>query len=261
MRIASIGDLHLASNPRQDKHWGAEDALLELLSHLTASHETIVLLGDVYQADFGPRVGGDPDLIAGIEHRYRRAFDLIRSGPFIQIPGNHDQVAEGRLGLARQVRVEREGWRILFEHGHRFDRSVAGLCPDLMMWTMGRLRQLGFRRFCDFFESSVLEPLHALVLGDALERGAAGLVREEGWDVVVMGHTHRTMCVPMSGNRGIYVNAGACTARHPRFLSIDTEAATVVVRELTGPGDGVILGGCASRPAPGVPTEWRMVSG
>jgi hypothetical protein len=159
-------------------------------------------------------------------------------------------VAEARLGLPREHRVEREGWKLLFEHGHRFDRSVAGLGPDLMMWIMGRLRRLGLRTFCDFWERYVLELVHGMVMGDALARGAEALVRDEGWHVVVMGHTHRTRCSLVPDGRGLYANAGACTAKHPRYLSIDTGAGAAAVREFGGRGGSIDLATCA------LPARW-----
>ncbi len=232
MRIASIGDLHLTPVERQDKFWGPERPLSSLLHYLAASHDCVVLAGDVYQADYGQRPGSDPDVIAGVERRYRQVFDLIRRGPFIQLAGNHDRVAETCLGVPRQARFEHDGLKILIEHGHRFDQVTSGRKPDLIMWALGRLRVLGLGRLCDLFEKYVLDPLHTLALGSSLERGAAGLLAREGWNIVVMGHTHEVACRPHGG--GLYVNAGACTMQHPRFLSIDTLRATVQVREFDG---------------------------
>jgi len=232
MRIASIGDLHLTPVERQDKFWGPERPLADLMHHLAASHDWVVLAGDVYQADYGRRPGSDPDVITRTERRYRNVFELIRRGRFIQLAGNHDRVAETCLGAQRQARFEQDGLKILIEHGHRFDQVTSGRKPDLLMWALGRLRVLGLGRVCDLFEEYVLDPLHTLALGNALERGAAGLLVREGWNVVVMGHTHEVACRPHG--RGLYVNAGACTMRQPRFLSIDTRRATVQVREFDG---------------------------
>jgi len=239
MRIASIGDLHLTPVERQDKFWGPERPLASLMHHLAATHDWVVLAGDVYQADYGRRPGSDPDVIAGVERRYRTVFDLIRRGRFIQLAGNHDRVAETCLGAPRQARFERDGLKILIEHGHRFDQVTSGRKPDLIMWALGRLRALGLGRLCDLFEAYVLDPLHTLALGSSLERGAAGLLAREGWNIVVMGHTHEVACLPHG--RGLYVNAGACTMRHPRFLSIDTRRATVQVREFDGVAGSRVL--------------------
>jgi len=125
--------------------------LLGFLEHLAGDHDQVVLLGDVCQADFGWRLGQDPRVVAEVERRYRCSFELIRTGPFVQVEGNHDRTLADPPRFPLQILVEHEGWRVLFEHGHRFDRTVLGLLP-----------------------------------GKTLERDAEGLLRDKHWDLVVV---------------------------------------------------------------------------
>lgn len=217
MRIGSISDLHLGPSSRRERFRQSEAELIALSEHLAATHDRVVLLGDIYQSDYGWRLGSDPTVRSLIERRYSRLTDLWRDPVFQWLPGNHDD-----LDGDRELEFGENGIRAWYHHGQDVDPYCKGWSQRLTMWSVARTRSAGWRRASDWFERNVLERGHRFLAGgidlgqqrvavDAFESGRA--------HIVVMGHTHLACCLQTGG--GVYLNSGVCSADHPWYASVD----------------------------------------
>jgi UDP-2,3-diacylglucosamine pyrophosphatase LpxH len=234
MRIASFGDLHLGHISALDKFQGGEEEeLLRFDDHLSRTHQRIVLMGDMYQTDYGTLPGSRPEVLEMIFRRYPRIVRRWQDTPYTSLFGNHDQIAQKRLGALKQIRLHKDGWRIWFIHGHQFDPFIgekAGL-PYYVTWMIGGLRRKGMKRLADFLEGPVYD--FGQRLFKRLEGAARRAISLGQHQIVVMGHSHRL--AGRSFGRGIYVNSGAPRSGVLPYTSIDTERRTVEIRVFTSP--------------------------
>lgn len=228
MRIASYGDLHLGHTSVLDKFRGKEEDLLRFDDHLSRTHDRIILMGDIYQTDYGVYPGSRSDVLEAILKRYSRIFRRWGSPHYCGIFGNHDLITKKLLGTMKQLRINRDGCRIWLIHGHQFDPFIRkkGHLPFFVTWLIGGMRRQGLRRLADFLEGPlydfgqrVFQRLD-MVAGKALINGKN--------NVIVMGHSHQMACRPLE--KGIYVNSGACSCDSMRYVSIDTVTRVVEVR-------------------------------
>lgn len=229
MQIASFGDLHLGPDGRRERFPQREEGLLALCEHLEESHDRIILLGDLYQADYGWRPGPDAAVVAAIRRRFARVTTLWESGCYVHLRGNHDALSSripagaGAAVARSRLRIRADGLTLLYLHGHQFDPLSRGSGPKLMMWMVARLRGARLRRLSDVVDEVLLDRSHRALMGDehlGLADAASRLLRRRAYDVVVMGHSHRPACTRV--DRGVYANSGVCTSSSPTFISIDT---------------------------------------
>lgn len=235
-RIAAFGDTHLAHLARLDKFRGDEDRLLGWADHLEAMHDRIVLLGDLYQTDYGGRPGSRSEVLARAIERWPRISARWREPPYVALFGNHDRVLAQAWGAREEVLLEEGGTRLWFVHGHQFDPLVrdGGHAP-WVTWSIGGMRRLGLRLAGDFLEESLFAFLQGVArpLGAPDRTGVAAL-RDGRADVVVMAHTHRTRW--RAGGHGVYANPGGCLDGTLRYASIDVTGRVVEIRRLTAGG-------------------------
>ena len=233
MRIATFGDLHLGHTPVLDKFLGEEDRLLRLDDHLSRSHDRIILMGDIYQTDYGSYPGSRSDVLEAILKRYSRIFRRWSTAPHHSLFGNHDLITQKLLGNLKQIRLLKDNWSVWLTHGHQFDPFIGGegRLRFFVTWMIGGLRRMGFSRFADFLEGPFYDRGQRFV--KALEQAAILALDRGKNNVIVMGHSHQMACLPIG--RGVYVNSGACVPDSLRYVSIDTSRRVVEVRSFTPP--------------------------
>ena len=238
MLIATYGDLHLSHEPALDKFKGREANLLRFDEHLNRSHEKIVLMGDVFQTDYGLYPGSRPEVLEKILARYPRIIRRWREGPYRIVFGNHDRITQRLLGTLKQIQIKKDGWRLWFIHGHQFDPFIREKkFPYLVTWMIGGLRRGGLRRLADFLEGPFYD------FGQRLFRSLDLAARRELLggknDVIIMGHSHQLTCHPFG--KGLYVNSGDCFSKFLKYASIDTLARTVEIRAFIPPRSYEVL--------------------
>jgi UDP-2,3-diacylglucosamine pyrophosphatase LpxH len=235
MRIAAFGDLHLGPRPYLGKFRGSEESLLRFADHLERHHDRIMLMGDLYQTDYGHWPGSRPEVLQAVIERFPRISQRWRADPYTMIFGNHDRIAGPYLQAVEEVLLESEGWRLWFIHGHQFDPlSRNDKRPYRVTWAIGGLRRMWLGMLANFLEGPFFDGCQALFRPFGAQDLAAGAVLQDGTqDLVVMGHTHIARC--LSVGSGMYVNCGACTTSNLIYVSIDTSQRRVEVRSFQAP--------------------------
>jgi UDP-2,3-diacylglucosamine pyrophosphatase LpxH len=236
VRVAAISDLHIGAEDGTDgfRH---EPARFEAwLDDLEASHDRIVLLGDIFQTDHGwwPTRASTRRQLLAAQRRVGRLWGRLSGSKYVYVHGNHDAVARVVVGAPEHFVVAGRA-RTLFTHGHQFD-PVARRAPalaDLGTWTCGRLRAVGLRPAAQWLERRDVAIKHARFQGPhgPYADGARGLARRHAATIVVMGHTHVEGVERIP--EGLAVNTGTCSAGAMAYASIDTVAGRV---EVFGPG-------------------------
>jgi UDP-2,3-diacylglucosamine pyrophosphatase LpxH len=236
MRIATFGDLHLGHTPVLDKFFGEEDRLLRFDDHLSRTHDRIILMGDIYQTDYGAYPGSRSDVLDAILKRYSRIVRRWSTTRHRCLFGNHDLITENSLGNVKQLRLCDDDWNIWLTHGHQFDPFIGGRGSFRysVTWMMGNLRRLRFGRLANFLEGPFYDWGQRLF--KALESAAILALHHGKNNVIVMGHSHQMACLPVGG-RGVYVNSGACVPNSMRYVSIDTSTRVVEVRSFSPPNE------------------------
>lgn len=229
MRLAAISDLHIGVHAGRDGFGHAVGAFARWFDTLVASHDRVVLVGDVWQSDHGAWPGSRASQLAAAR---RRAPELAsRFERQLYVHGNHDAVARTSLGAPSERLIEVDGLRLLFTHGHQFDPVANGAqwLADAGTYATGSLRRAGLARLARWFEDRDIAIKHARFGGaqGPYARGAAALASARGADVVVLGHTHAAEL--HQGRSAIYVNCGTCSDARREWVVIDTLARTVTL--------------------------------
>jgi predicted phosphodiesterase len=258
MRIATYGDLHLSHDPVLDKFRGREGKLLRFDEHLKRSHEKIVLMGDVFQTDYGAYPGPRPEILERIMARYPRIIRRWREGPYQIIFGNHDRITHKLLGTVKQIQLKKDGWRLWFIHGHQFDPFIKEKkFPYLVTWMIGGLRRGRLRCLADFLEGPFYDFGQRLLR--SLDLAARREILGEKNDVIIMGHSHQLACQPCG--KGLYVNSGDCFCEFLKYVSIDTRTRTVEIRVFIPPRGYQVLHRWSGDPSARGPADfspaWR----
>lgn len=233
MRIAALSDFHIGARGYTDEFHHREDRFLEFLQGLEATHEQIVLVGDIYQTEhdllFGRRAAARQ--LARARRRMPALAERLAGPAYTYVHGNHDAVARHELGAREQVRLTADGFTAVFIHGHQFDPVFrrAYTAARAATWLTGRMRRAGLRPLAQWFEGRDIAIKHRR-FGHAqgpYAEAARGLLREHGADLVVMGHTHVPHLHALPEGR--VVNTGSCSRGRFMHVSIDTAARTVEI--------------------------------
>ena len=230
MRLAVISDLHIGPSPNTDAFGHDADQFCSFLDRLEASHDRIILLGDIYQCDHGPIPGRESEIrqLKSAQQRSQWLTDRIADSGYVLLSGNHDTVTTEVLGAQKLLVLEDNGVRVLLTHGDQFDPALQNI-PMLSAtatWFVGRLRSAGLRGVSQWLEGrdvSIKADRFQIAEGPYAE-GAKQLMREHRTDFVVFGHTH----VPWKQNinAGFLLNSGTCSLGQRMFVSIDTRTRT-----------------------------------
>lgn len=234
MRLAILSDLHLAAPPT-NRCTTPPDALLALIARWASQVDEVILAGDVYDL-MRPRRPGD---WRGHLDQLRAAHPALcaRLERCAWVYGNHD-AALAQQGIPARLFREADGLRVLITHGHQADmalKRVPGLAASAN-FAAGWGQRLGVRAVGQGFERA----LHGVELGLSAARrlggrapdtggarlpaAAARLIRDEGWDVVIMGHSHALDARALDG--GLFLNTGAHVYGWQDVVILDTRAAT-----------------------------------
>jgi len=221
VRICVLSDLHLKfcelDTAEQERH----QLILKLLERSIGKYDLMVLNGDIFDLWSETR-----NTIVKQYFPYLHAFARLREAGcrFVYISGNHDfwfgSFFRNVLPMDlhdEAFSLEADGKNMLFCHGdlhtvndtryqifRKLIRSkvVKGiydlLNPDLGLNLGKRLsRSSRLRR---------INPLHLAQKAAGLERYASLQIKQKGYDIVVMGHSHKP-CLSKIGD-GVYANAG-----------------------------------------------------
>jgi UDP-2,3-diacylglucosamine pyrophosphatase LpxH len=234
VRIATFGDLHLGPSMLSDRFLNDEEHLLRFDDHLRESHDRIILMGDIFQTDYGSRPGSRSEVLEAAMERYPRISYRWKSSSCAMIYGNHDVVTERRMSAVKEIFLKDKGSRIWLTHGHQFDPLISqGPVPFIFSWMVGKLRRLGQKRLADFLEGRFFMACQRMARSLGSPRYAArNALMLDQYDIVIMGHTHQPECVRVGS--GIYANLGACLPNQLGYVSIDTLTKEVQLREFQG---------------------------
>ncbi|MBV1856844.1 MAG: metallophosphoesterase family protein [Nannocystaceae bacterium] len=234
MRVAALSDLHIGLDGRTDAFGHDATAFASFLDRLLATHDRVVLLGDVFTADHAA-LWGPSHARAHLQRILVRVPWLADrlAGPRVHyVHGNHDLVARDVLGAAERIVLARGAIRVLFIHGHQFD-PIARRALRLAQagtWGTGRLRAARAPVVAQWLED------RDVAIKDARFRGAMGpyaraaerLCREENLSAVVMGHTHAARVDAVE--HGVSLNTGTCSGGRHDVLSLDLETGQGTLR-------------------------------
>lgn len=235
VRIAALSDFHIGATDRACGFRHSQVGFARYLDTLEASHDVIVLLGDIYQTDHG----SVPSAASARRHLHRaraRVAALVRrfdAPPYRYVFGNHDAVAAAELGAPEQLILGEGDSRVLLTHGHQYDPVArrAPLAADAGTWVTGRLRYAGLRPVAAWLERRDVAVKDRRFRGEAgpYARGGLELARAHDVRYVVMGHTHCPR-VDRLGDVTV-INSGTCSDGRQCHVSIDTGAGTVDIHQ------------------------------
>lgn len=237
MRIAVISDLHIGARDRTCGFRHDPGPFGRWLDRLEATHDELVLLGDIWQLDHGALPGRAAALRALTRTRARAAWldARIAGGGYALVHGNHDAWIHGALGAPTRLIREHAGRRAVLVHGDAFD-PVLGAAPRVShsaTWFTGRLRRAGLRGPAERLEEQDVQ-IKARRFGGPdgpYAAGARALASAHGAGLVVMGHTHVPTLLPLGD--AVLANTGTCSRGRFMGVSIDLGAGQVC---LIGPG-------------------------
>jgi UDP-2,3-diacylglucosamine pyrophosphatase LpxH len=237
MRIAALSDFHIGPRAYTDEFRHDERRFLAYLGALEATHERIVLVGDIFQTEHAGLPGRAARELARARRRLAALAERLRGPRYVYVHGNHDAVAGRELGAPELVRIAEDGFVAVFVHGHQFDPifNRAYAAARAATWFTGRLRRAGLRPLAQWFEGRDIALKHRR-FGHAAgpyAEAARRLLREHAADLVVMGHTHVAHLHALPEGR--VVNTGSCSRGRFVHVSIDTRARSVEIHRAAGP--------------------------
>ena len=214
-----ISDLHLGGDNCR------ADDLLDFLGRVRRGEvatDRLVLNGDVFDSiDF-----------RRLKKRHWKVLSELRklAGQIevVWVVGNHDgpaEVVSHLLGVAvaDEYVVESAGRRVLFLHGHRFDRFISR--RPVLTWLADRVyrfvqrldRSHALARFLKRQSKTFLRST------ETIRRGAVEYALTRDCDVVCCGHTHLPLALPLElpNVRAVsYYNSGCWTERPCHYLTL-----------------------------------------
>ncbi|MCP4448818.1 MAG: hypothetical protein GY811_26315 [Myxococcales bacterium] len=231
MRIAAISDLHIGSTKQTDCFRHGVGEFLSFLDMLEANHDRIVLLGDIFQSEYGAWIGPRTAQrqLALAQARTPALWERFQDERYVYLHGNHDEASRQASGARMDLRVSEDGFAVYFIHGHQYDPLLRNFYPlaRASTWLSGRVRRAGLRSVADWLEHQDVSIKHRKFqgAGGPYASGAERLLLEQAADVVVMGHTHVQRRLKVGG--GIYANTGTCSHGQRMYVSVDTAARNV----------------------------------
>lgn len=231
MRIAAISDFHIGSTEQSDCFRHDLGAFHSYLDELEEGHDRIVLLGDIFQAEYGPWLGRriEAQQLATAQRRVPCLWQRFQGRAYDYLHGNHDAVASSACGARTNLRIAADGFAAYFIHGHQFDPLQVRAYPlaRASTWLTGRMRRVGAAPIADWLEHQDVAIKHRKFQGTSgpYALAASDLLRAQKVDVVVMGHTHIQQRCELAA--GVYANTGTCSHGNRMAVSIDTVRRTV----------------------------------
>ena len=224
MELAVISDLHIGRGDRTDPFRGRDTQLLGFLDFLERQFERIILLGDIFETLHARWPGHSTrELSNCLQAHPAVAQRLLNRNRYRYIFGNHDLPARVVLGARAEEVLDADGMRILFLHGHLFDRMFQRphRFTELSIWLAGMIKRSGMHKLHRLL-SEVDNRFHGVARRPdrcSFQRWALQLADRRGADSVVTGHTHQGRVVQ---GRRLYLNSGCCFKESFEYLSLDT---------------------------------------
>jgi predicted phosphodiesterase len=224
LRLAVISDLHLGRRDAVDLFGHDEAHFVRFLRFLEGEFERIVLLGDIYETLTCPTPGQQRAELAAARAAHPEIVQRFASPQYQYVHGNHDLITARTEGAPEEWRIEADGVRLLFTHGHPHDWIIrhARFISEGGVWMGAWLRRAGLRwlfrafdRWDEALRGVAEEPSRC-----SFQRWALSRAHEREADVVVTGHTHRAVRAE-HGDR-LFLNSGTCSEGHFSFLALDT---------------------------------------
>lgn len=229
MNIAVISDLHLGSEEATDS-FGHDDAeFLRFASFLERNFERIVLLGDIWETlaercPWRARRG-----LLEARARHPEIAQRFTRPSYQYVHGNHDFVAAEVDGAPEHWSLDVDGKRLLFMHGHGYDRWIrrARHAVELGVWLRGWIRRAGwhslYARLARLEQARFDTPV-ARRQDCRFQTWAMNVGAESRADIIVTGHTH----LPRVASHGprLYLNSGSCSRSQFTYLALDTRRDT-----------------------------------
>jgi predicted phosphodiesterase len=224
MDIAVISDLHLGARSAPNYFQHEDSEFLRFLDHLEANFERVVLLGDIWET-LASRAPGDQ--LAELERARQAHPEIARrfaASPYTYVHGNHDLIAHSQ-GAPEQIRLDADGVRIVFTHGHQTDWLIEKFrwASEFGVWLGAWIRRAGLESLYGFFAwvdgwraGAVIDPASCPFQRWAIEHASRCSA-----DVVVTGHTH--IATRAEHGERLFLNSGSCSEGQFSFLSLDTK--------------------------------------
>lgn len=236
MLIAVLSDLHLGQKDALDRFHreeGAEVRFMRLLNYLENNVDRIVLLGDIFETLRPRRLSQvDAELYAVLNAYPEIAKRIFDDPKYVFVHGNHDRIAGPLLGTPEFHVVDEDGMRLVFFHGHQFDRvnREPGRISETGIWLGGWLERCGLP-IVDLWDKRIPKPDSKRGSNSARFAGqAVALGKEMGADIIVTGHTHKAQRLEIGSH--LFMNSGTCVAGRRELLLLDTGSQIFrVVRE------------------------------
>jgi len=232
MRVAVVGDLHIGPLAGRDAVGQDTDGLVAWLGEVRASHDHLVLNGDIFQCDHGLGVGAAAEARAlhACLARVPALVELMADPGVHYLHGNHDRVARDELGAPTELHLEGTGHRLLVTHGDAFDPVLDGV-PALShaaTWVCGRVRAAGLSAVAGWLEGRdvAIKAARHQGPGGPYARAASSLAADREVDRVVFGHTH-VPCLLDLDTGGLLANPGACAGGGRRVVRLDLSSGSV----------------------------------
>ena len=224
-----ISDLHLGSDVCQAK------PLVEFLEAIRDGRTKtarLILNGDVFDSiDF-----------RRLKKNHWKVLSLLRKlsdeVAVTWVAGNHDGSAEivshlVGVEVVDEIVVESGGKKVLFLHGHQFDRfieqyPISTRLADLFYRFLQRIdKSHTFAKFAKRRSKTFLRSTQKI------EAGSVEHARRRGCDVVCCGHTH--LAVASTAGPVWYYNSGCWTEKPCHYLTLAAGAVTVCAYVLADP--------------------------
>lgn len=224
MQVAVISDIHLGRGDAADQFGHDDSDFLRFLDHLEGNFERVVLLGDIYETLTAPNPFAQVQELATIKAAHPEIVKRFDTDKYTYIHGNHDLIAANVDDAPTSLRLEVDGTRLLFTHGHGYDYLTrhARLIAECGVWLGAWLCRLGMKALFNAFDQldhwlrgADVDPSKC-----SFQKWAMGLAERQEADIIVTGHTHKGV-VAEHGDR-LFMNSGSCSGGELSFLSLDT---------------------------------------
>jgi len=231
MQIAVISDLHLGAGGPLDGFGHDDSEFLEFLTYLEDNFERIVLLGDIWETLTGKLPGDPGSELRAAQTVHRELAARFRGPRYLQVLGNHDMIGAKLDGIPEEIKLEANGVRLLFTHGHQGDPLVAARqsASEFGVWLGGWVRRAGLNSV--YQAASSLDNLRSGVSEDstrcAFQKAWMGRAAHREVDVMVTGHTH--LATRAEHGERLYLNSGSCSDGQTNYLALDTRLASYTV--------------------------------
>lgn len=225
MQLAVISDLHLGPGDRSDSFGHHDAEFLRFLQRLEANFERIVLLGDIWETLTSSRPFDAYEGLRRARLAHPQIAERLQRRNYLYVHGNHDLVAAQTDRAPAEWRLDSDGIRLLFTHGHHHDWLVrrARWLSESFVWLGAWTRRLGcaaLYRIGYWIDNLASQPA-AHPSRDSFQRWALSLAEARSADVVITGHTH--VALSEAHQNRLFLNSGSCSEGRLSYLAIDTK--------------------------------------